>query len=96
MYPHITYDEQHGLAYVAFSGNEIKRSIESEDELFILDVDKDGQLVGIEILSVLRLQRNFSNFFNSKEENFSPEMIPAYIIPFVFSHYKMSQVAQSK
>lgn len=58
---------------------QVKRSIESEDELFILDVDKDGQLIGIEILSVLRLQKNFF-----------PEMIPAYIIPFVFSHYKMS------
>lgn len=85
MYPHITYDKQNGLAYIAFSGNEIERSMESEDELFIFDIDKNGGIVGIEILSVPRLQKKFAEFSHSEEKNFSPEMIPAYIIPFVLS-----------
>jgi len=87
MYPHIEYDKQNGLAYITFSGNEIEKSIESEDELFVLDIDKNGKLVGIEILSVSRLQESFAEFSHSKEENFSVEMIPAYIIPFIFSSH---------
>ncbi len=89
MYPHITYNKENGLAYIAFSGNEIEKSIESEDELFVEDIDKNGELVGIEILSVRRLQRKFAEFSSSTEEHISPEMIPAYIIPFVVSHQKI-------
>jgi uncharacterized protein YuzE len=88
MYPLTTYDKQNGLAYIAFSGNQIEKSMESEDELFVLDLDKNGELVGIEILSVSRLQNKFVEFSSSKEVNFSPEMLPAYIIPFVISLYK--------
>jgi uncharacterized protein YuzE len=55
MYPCITYDEQNGLAYITFTGNEIERTVESKDELLAFDIDKNGNLVGIEILSVLRL-----------------------------------------
>ncbi len=89
MYPHTKYDKQNGLAYIAFSGNEIARSIESEDELFVCDIDKNGQLVGIEILSVRRLHKKFDEFSSSTEEQISPEMIPAYIIPFIISHQKV-------
>jgi len=89
MYPEIKYNKENGLAYIAFSGNEIDRSImESEDELFVLDIGKDGELIGIEILSVPRLQKKFADFSCSTEEQFSPEKIPAYIIPFVFSPHK--------
>ena len=64
MYPHTSYDEQNGLAYVALSGNEIAKSIESDDELFVLDLDQNGEIVGIEVLSVPRLQENYiSPFF---------------------------------
>jgi len=85
MYPHIIYDKENGLAYIAFSGKEIERSIESEDELFVLDIGKNSEIVGIEILSIRRLQEKFANFSCTKEEKFSPEMIPAYIIPFIIS-----------
>lgn len=89
MYPHTKYDKQNGLAYIRFSGKEIERSIESEDELFVFDIDKNGELIGIEILSVPSLQKNFAEFSCTKEENFSPEMISAYIIPFIISHQKV-------
>jgi len=93
MYPHIKYDKQNGLAYITFSGNDIARSIESEDELFVLDIDKNGEVVGIEVLSVPRLQKNFAEYSRSEEENFSPDMIAAYIIPFVLSPHNAKKIA---
>jgi len=62
MYPHTKYDKQNGLADIRFSGKEIERSIESEDELFVFDIDKNGELIGIEILSVPRLQKTSLSF----------------------------------
>jgi uncharacterized protein YuzE len=85
MFPEITYDEENGIAYIVFSDNEIVKSIESEDELFVLDVDKNGELVGIELLSVSRLEETFKNTFpKEKFLPFSPAMLPAYIIPRLF------------
>ena len=60
--------------------------------MFVFDIDKNGGLVGIEVLSVPRLQKNFAEYSRSKEENFSPEMIPAYIIPFVLSPHNAKKV----
>lgn len=85
MYPHIACDEINGLAYIAFSNHKIENSIELENELFVLDIDKDGELVGIEVLSIARLQESFAQYCNYEENRFSPEMIPAYIMPFLFS-----------
>ncbi|CAN2041154.1 DUF2283 domain-containing protein [Candidatus Magnetomoraceae bacterium gMMP-15] len=93
MYPHMTYDKENGLAYIAFSGNEIERSIESEDELFVLDIGKNSELVGIEILSIPRLQKKFAKLSYTKEEKFSPDMIPAYVIPFVISSHEAKKYA---
>lgn len=84
-YPVITYDKKNGLAYIAFSNKEVNNSIASEDELFIMDIDKKGELVGIEILSVTRLQQKFAKFSSTKENTVSKEMLPAYIIPFIAS-----------
>ncbi len=79
------------MAYIAFSDNKIVKSIESEDELFVLDVDKNGELVGIEILSVSRLEKNFNNSYVTEQvSKFSPAMLPAYIIPRLF-HFSHSQ-----
>lgn len=84
MYPHTSYDEQNGLAYVALSGKEIVKSIESDDELFVLDLDQNGGIVGIEVLSVPRLQEHYTAFSRSRQEKLSPEMIPACLLPFVY------------
>ncbi len=79
------------MAYIAFSDNKIAKSIESEDELFVLDVDKNGELVGIEILSVSRLEKTFENTsLTEKVVPFSPAMLSAYIIPRLF-HFDRSQ-----
>ncbi|MEN8217124.1 MAG: DUF2283 domain-containing protein [Pseudomonadota bacterium] len=93
MYPEIQYDQENELAYIALSDRQIEKSIESEDELFVYDVDKDGELVGIEILSVERLRENFKRFFHKEmEPSFSPALIPTYIIPQLF-HYNKSRIA---
>ena len=93
MYPQIECDEINGLAYISFSNKKVENSIESEDELFVLDMDKDGGLVGIEILSIERLQENFAQYSHSQERKFSPEMIPAYLMPFLFSAQNVKKLA---
>lgn len=85
MFPQIMYDQENGLAYITFSHKEIEKSIASKDDLFVMDVDKDGHIVGIEILSVARLQKKFAKYSASKDMEFSQEMLPAYLIPFLTS-----------
>lgn len=86
MYPQIEYDERNGLAYITFSDHEIEKSIESEDELLVFDIDKQGKLVGIEIMSVWILQQQ-SNIPSPSQ--FSPEMIALFLIPPLFQYAKL-------
>ncbi len=90
MYPNIHYDETNDLAYITFSDKTIANSIESEDELLVFDVDNHEELVGIEILSVTRLLHN-SSVMPFPTEHFSPEMIPAFIIPQIY-RYNRKQI----
>jgi len=69
MYPHTKYDKQNGLAYIRFSGKEIERSIESEDELFVLDIDKNGELIGIEIICLYQGYKKTSLSFPLRQKN---------------------------
>ena len=55
MNPAFRYDKKHDMAYLKFNDRGIKQSFETEDELFVVDVDDENQIVGIEILSVKRL-----------------------------------------
>jgi uncharacterized protein YuzE len=89
MYPEITYDKENGLAYIAFSNKEINKSIAVKNDLFVMDLDQKDNLVGIEILSVTRLRKEFVQFSASKENSFSQDMLPAYIIPFITSSQPM-------
>lgn len=85
MYPNIYYDETNDLAYITFSTKEIVNNIESGDELLVFDVDNNGELVGIEIMSVTRLLQK-SSIPQSDERYLSPEMIPAFIIPQIYQY----------
>lgn len=82
MFPQIQYDQTNGMAYIAFTDHPIETSIESDDELLVFDIDKNGELVGIEVMSVERLKGKFG----SEESVFMPSMIPAYIIPQIFRY----------
>lgn len=86
MYPQIEYDEKNGLAYITFSDHEIEKTIESEDELLVFDIDKQGELVGIEIMSVWTLQQQSSI---PSPSQFSPEMIAVFLIPPLFQYAKL-------
>lgn len=82
MYPHITCDKENGVAYIAFSDNDVEKSVASEDELFVLNIGKNREIVGIEIASMQRLQEKFVRFLCKNGDKFSPEMIAAYLMPF--------------
>ncbi|MEK8017682.1 MAG: DUF2283 domain-containing protein, partial [Candidatus Parabeggiatoa sp.] len=86
----IHYDETNDLAYIKFSDQKIVNSIESEDELLVFDVGSQGELVGIEVMSITRLLHQ-SNI-PSLEQHLSPEMIPAFIIPQIYQ-YSRKQVS---
>jgi uncharacterized protein YuzE len=86
MYPQLEYDEKNGLAYITFSDHEIEKSIESEDELLVFDIDKQGRLVGIEIMSVWTLQQQ-SNI--PSPNHFSPEMIAIFLVLQLFQYAKL-------
>lgn len=46
----LEYDDQSDAAYIKISGSKIEESVEAEKGV-ILDLDKKGHLVGIEILN---------------------------------------------
>ena len=55
MKPTFRYDKQHDIAYLKFNDHDVEGSIQTSDELLVFDLDKDNQLVGLEVLSVKRL-----------------------------------------
>jgi uncharacterized protein YuzE len=89
MYPQIEYDEKNGLAYITFSDHEIEKTIESEDELLVFDIDKQGELVGIEIMSVWTLQQQQQSSILLSSNQVSPEMIAMFLIPPLFQYAKL-------
>lgn len=56
----VTQDEN-GLIYIKYSENKIKKSIETSDELFTIDIDSDNNIIGIEIKSFDRFQKLMNN-----------------------------------
>lgn len=88
MYPQIEYDEINGIAYIAFSTKPIVKTIASEDDLLVFDIDRDGELVGVEILSVNRLRQKFDRL-ETNVKKITPEMIPAFLIPEIYQSRKV-------
>jgi uncharacterized protein YuzE len=90
MYPNIHYDKTNDLAYIKFSDQKIVNSIESEDELLVFDVGSQGELIGIEVMSITRLLHQ-SNI-PSLEQPLSPEIIPAFIIPQIYQYSSQRKI----
>ena len=82
MSPKIEYDNVNDLAYILYSDRKVVKSIESDDELMVFDIDSRGDLVGVEILSVHRLLEESGYMI---ESGFNPDMIPTYLIPKMYS-----------
>jgi uncharacterized protein YuzE len=78
------------LAYIKFSDQKIVNSIESEDELLVFDVGSQGELIGIEVMSITRLLHQ-SNI-PSLEQPLSPEIIPAFIIPQIYQYSSQRKI----
>jgi uncharacterized protein YuzE len=89
MYPRIDYDKNNGLAYLAFSDHEVERSIESEDELLVFDLDQQENLVGIEIMSIERLLQQSNLLLGPNPV--SPEMLSVFLIPHLFQYAKQQR-----
>lgn len=51
----ITYDLQAKAGYVYFSGRSVARTVECADSIY-LDLDRRGQLIGIELLQISNRQ----------------------------------------
>jgi uncharacterized protein YuzE len=77
MYPSVEYDEHNDIAYITFSENKVAKSIESDDELLVFDIDSEENLVGVEIMSLKRLKTR-SEIPNDCHFKFYPELIPFY------------------
>ena len=64
----LEYDDQSDAAYIKISGSKVEQSVEA-DKGIILDLDKKGHLVGIEILnfskSSVNLRELVTGQFNS-------------------------------
>lgn len=88
MTPNVEYDYDNDIAYLTFSNNRIVKSIESDDELLVFDVDKYDKLVGIEILSVKRLlsEMGFSQTKKNLNKPIEPNQIPTYLIPRIYNY----------
>jgi len=48
----ISYDEEVGTLYLKLSENEVARTIEIEKNAVLLDLDKSGDVVGVELLDL--------------------------------------------
>ncbi len=48
----ISYDEKIGVIYIKLSDKDVDRTIEIEDNRILIDVDKEGHIVGLEILDL--------------------------------------------
>ncbi len=48
----ISHDEEVGTLYLKLSENEIARTIEIEENAVLLDLDKSGDVVGVELLDL--------------------------------------------
>ena len=60
----ITYDEQVDALYIKLLKNQIWRTIEAEENRIIIDLDKDNNVVGIEIVDMSHMLPKIGEFFN--------------------------------
>ena len=49
----VSYDPDADACYIAVSSSKVRDTLQKSDDFFV-DVDKDGQVVGIEILHVAK------------------------------------------
>lgn len=50
-----TYDKEFGCVYFRFSENKVAKTVEFKPDVINVDFDKDGLLIGIELIGVKKL-----------------------------------------
>jgi len=74
----ISYDEETGTIYLKLSDKEIARTIEIEENNVLLDFDKEGKVVGIEILDLNLVAKHLGPIlqqYNIDKERIKKELI---------------------
>lgn len=100
MLPKLTVDRELSVAYIRYRDTKVEERIILDDEdTLIADIDGNGDIVGIEIVSLLRLARIVREMEGSRKRKsgstrnasatissrpLNESEIPMYVIPFVF------------
>ena len=74
----ISYDEETGAIYLKLSDKEIARTIEIEENNVLLDFDKEGKVVGLEILDLNLVTKHLGPIlqqYNIDKERIKKELI---------------------
>jgi len=74
----ISYDEEVGAIYLKLSNKEIARTIEIEENSVLLDFDKEGKVVGLEILDLNLVAKHLGPIlqqYNIDKERIRKELI---------------------
>ena len=99
--PQVTIDHDLSVGYIRFTYNKVERQlILDEEDTLIVDYDAEGDVVGIEIVSLLRLERLARNAISIqrtkkqareaalKRTFFNESNLPLYVLPQVANHMR--------
>ena len=85
----IQYDLKNDMAYLMFTDQPVKKSVQLLDELVVIDLDENEELVAIEVMSVEALRKHFET---SEKKEIDPQDIPFYLLPTIYN-YKHNKAA---
>lgn len=55
-YPYLTAERNHGVGYVYLRAGDVARTVELAEDVYV-DLDREGQALGVELLSLPELNR---------------------------------------
>ncbi|MDX9758598.1 MAG: DUF2283 domain-containing protein [Bacteroidota bacterium] len=82
--PEFTIDTDLSIAYLRLSENHIVRQQVIEKDTVIADVDEQGNIVGVEILSLIRFERLMRNLGLTVPDRLDVQTVPAALLGFVW------------
>ena len=95
----IGYDEKHDIFYIVKKNKEVSHSVDLED--FVVDLDKNNEIVGLEIFGISKLTNIPKKYFNKlqnaklvKSYRRNGEIIALYLILQFKMKSKIQEVQQ--
>lgn len=82
--PQFTIDTDLSIAYLRLSDNRIARQQVLEKDTVIADVDDQGNIVGVEILSLIRFERLMRELGLTVPDRLDAQTLPAALLGFVW------------